>query len=109
MIRLFFPKIKESINSINSTEKNREILAEYFNQNILLWMFWSLFFMDYVNCKEIFFLTKLETIDVVIASCLQYIFLFQILLAIGLVKILKLTEEEADALCKAIRGDKYRE
>jgi hypothetical protein len=109
MIQLFFPRMKEKINSTNSTEANRDILAKYFDQHILLWMFWSLFFMVYVNCQEVYFLRDVGGLDIAIAEVLEYIFLFQSFLAIGIVKILKLTEEEADALCRAIRGNKYKD
>lgn len=109
MIRLFFPKMKERINSTNSTEENRIILSQYFDKHILLWMFWSLFFMVYVNCQEVYFLREIDGFDIIFAEIFQYIFLFQSFLAIGLVKILKLTEEDANALYIAIRGDKYKD
>ena len=108
MIQLFFPKMKEKVNFTNSMQENRDILAIYFDKYILLWMFWSLFFMVYTNCQEVYFLREAGT-DIVIAQILQYAFLFQSFMAISFVKILNLTEEQADALCRAIRGDKYKD
>ena len=109
MIRLFFPKMKSKLSEDLSSEENREILFKYFDKHIVLWMCWSLFFMVYVNCEEIFWLRDNNNFDMMVASICHYLFLFQSFLAIGLSKILKLTEEEADALCRAIRGEKYKD
>lgn len=108
MIQLFFPKMKEKINSTNSMQENRELLAAYLDRHILLWVFWSLLFMVYTNCQEVYLLREDGT-DIVIAQVLHYVFLFQSFIAISFVKILNLTEEQADALCRAIRGDKYKD
>lgn len=109
MIRLFFPKMTNKISESRSTEENRELLFKYFDKHIVLWMFWSLFFMVYVNYEEVFLLSDSDRFDVVIASIGHYLFLIQSFLAICLSKILKLNEEEADILCRAIRGEKYKD
>lgn len=108
MIQLFFPKMNKKINSTNSMQENRIILAAYFDKNIFLWMFWSLFFMIYINCQEVYFFREAGT-DIVISQILHYAFLFQSFIAVSLVKILNLTEKQADALCKAIRGNEYKD
>lgn len=102
LLRIFFPKMKAGLSLENSMEQNRYNIIYYIEDNIYLWMLWSVIGMAYNTFSCSFIVLNSYPNLSVIATLLHYIFLFIVLLAIGILKIMKLSPEEAQHIAKTI-------
>lgn len=105
MIRVFFPKMKEKVSLEKTEIENRQIIVTYCNENLFLWMCWSLIFMVYENWQGLHVPAELYRLDLSLASIGQYLFLIVSIMSILASKILSLSDEEALRICKAIDKD----
>lgn len=105
MIRIFFPRMKEKVSADKTEIENRQLISNYCNKNLFLWMCWSLFFMVYENLQCVNVPAEMNRLDLCFASVGQYFFLFVVMMSVSISKILSLTEEEAFRVCKAVNKD----